>query len=181
MRLECKRQWTWEVAWCSELLKKPFLQLFLQLFDLIVQNIEAVITAICWCLSNFILFGCLSPMVDVARSINFGACPSFHPWPTIFHFSRYHPFHFLNNVVLFPLWIFSSLLRKNCFSFRFVQSPPPTPPQFGQLVQLFSDVEVQNLKDSLWLKPAYVIYIIPYIYHLKNSLKFKLMPIIWKK
>ena len=129
MRLECKRQWTWEVAWCSELLKKPFLQLFLQLFDLIVQNIEAVITAICWCLSNFILFGCLSPMVDVARSINFGACPSFHPWPTIFHFSRYHPFHFLNNVVLFPLWIFSSLLRKNCFSFRFCpKSTPHTPP-----------------------------------------------------
>ena len=43
---------------------------------------------------------------------------------------------------------------------------PPTPsPQFGQLVQLFSDVEIQDLKVSLGLKILYVQYImIYYIY-----------------
>ena len=117
----------------------------------IVQNIEAVITAICWCLSNFILFGCLSPLVDVARSIHFGARPSFHPWPTIFHFSRYLLFHFLNNVVLFP-----------------------------QLVPLFSDVEIQDLKDSLGLKILCVLSIVLHVHNLKNSLKFKLLA-FWKK
>ena len=51
--------------------------------------------------------------------------------------------------------------EKTAFLLDFVQSPTPTPPQFGQLVQLFSDVEVQDLKDSLWLEPAYVIYMPP--------------------
>ena len=32
-------------------------------------------------------------------------------------------------------------------------------PQFGQLVQLFSDVEIQDLKDNLGLKVLYVLFI----------------------
>ena len=43
------------------------------------------------------------------------------------------------------------LLRKYCFSFG--SCPNYLPPQFGQLVQLFSDAKIQDLKDSLGLKP----------------------------
>ena len=35
-------------------------------------------------------------------------------------------------------------------------SPPPPLPQFGQLVQLFSDVEIQDLKVSVGLKITYM-------------------------
>ena len=38
---------------------------------------------------------------------------------------------------------------------------PPHSPQFGKLVQLFSDVEIQDLKVSLGLKILYMIYIQP--------------------
>ena len=41
------------------------------------------------------------------------------------------------------------------------------PPHFGQLVQLFSDVEIQDLKVSLELK-YYMYYIMFYIYNLKT-------------
>ena len=53
------------------------------------------------------------------------------------------------------------------------KSPFPPSPQFGQLVQLFSDVEIQYLNDSLGLKILYVLFIILYMYNLKNILKFK--------
>ena len=35
--------------------------------------------------------------------------------------------------------------------------PPPSPP-FGQLVQLFSNVEIQYFKVSLGLKILYILY-----------------------
>ena len=62
----------------------------------------------------------------------------------------------------------------------FVQITSPPSPQFVKLVQFFSDVEIQDLKDSLGLKILYVLYIILYIYNFKNSLKIKLWP-FWKK
>ena len=58
--------------------------------------------------------------------------------------------------------------------------PFPPSPQFGQLVQLFSDVKIQDLKVSLELKIKYVLYNILYIYNLKNSLKFRLLA-FWRK
>ena len=39
------------------------------------------------------------------------------------------------------------LLRKNAFFWSFSKLPPL--PQFGQLVQLFTDVEIQDLKVSV--------------------------------
>ena len=50
------------------------------------------------------------------------------------------------------------LLRKYCFSFGFCPNylPLASPLQFGQLVQLFPNVEIQDLKDSLGLKLLYV-------------------------
>ena len=46
---------------------------------------------------------------------------------------------------------------------------PPPYPKSGQLVQLFSDVEIQDLKVSLELKILYMLYNILYICNLKNS------------
>ena len=40
------------------------------------------------------------------------------------------------------------------------------------------DVKIQDLKDSLGLKILNVLYIILYIYNLKNSLKFKIVGIL---
>ena len=53
----------------------------------------------------------------------------------------------------------------------FVQITSPPSPQFGQLVQLFSDVEIQDLKVSLGLKVLYILY----LYNLKDSSKLKLL------
>ena len=52
------------------------------------------------------------------------------------------------------------LLRKNCCSFGFCPNylPPSRSHQFGQLVQLVSDVEIRDLKVSLGLKILYVLY-----------------------
>ena len=47
--------------------------------------------------------------------------------------------------------------------------PPPTSPKFGRLVQLFSDVEIQDLKDSL-------LYYI--LYNLKKQLKVQIIGIL---
>ena len=60
--------------------------------------------------------------------------------------------------------------EKNDFVLDFVQiiSTHPLSPKFGQLVQLFSDVEIQDLKVSLGLK-------ILYIYNLKKQFKDKMM------
>ena len=57
------------------------------------------------------------------------------------------------------------LLRKYCFSFGFCPNylTLASPPQVGQLVQLFPDVEIQDLKDSLGLKLLYVLYVVLYI------------------
>ena len=48
--------------------------------------------------------------------------------------------------------------RKNCCSFGFCPNYLPPFPQFGQLVQLFSDVEIQDLKVSLGLKILHIHY-----------------------
>ena len=46
-----------------------------------------------------------------------------------------------------------------------VQITSPTPsPQFGQLVQLFFNVEIQDLKVSLGLKILYILYILYMLY-----------------
>ena len=67
------------------------------------------------------------------------------------------------------------ILRKNCCSSGFCPNylPPPLP-QFGQLVQLFSGVEIQDWKVSLGLD---ILYNTLYIY---SSLKFKLLA-FWRK
>ena len=41
---------------------------------------------------------------------------------------------------------------------RITPLTPPPCPQFGQLVQLFSDVKIQELKVSLGLEILYIIY-----------------------
>ena len=85
-------------------------------------------------------------------------------------------FHFLQQQQKID---FSSIRKLGTFSWEntdflldFVQitSPPThTPsPQFGQLVQLFSDVEIQDLKDSL-------LYYI--LYNLKKQLKVQIIGI----
>ena len=58
------------------------------------------------------------------------------------------------------------VLIKYCFSSGFCPntSPPPPSPKFGQFVQLFSNVAIQDLKESLGLKILYVICIILYMY-----------------
>ena len=59
-----------------------------------------------------------------------------------------------------------------------ITSPPPPPP-FGQLVQLFSDVEIQDLKVSLGLKMLCILYIILYIYiQPKINLKVQIIGIL---
>ena len=67
--------------------------------------------------------------------------------------------------------------KKTAFLMDFVQITSTLPPpslQFGQLIHLFSEVEIQGLNDSVGLKIVNVLYIILYIYNLKkNSLKFK--------
>ena len=55
------------------------------------------------------------------------------------------------------------------------QLPTPPPPflQFGQIVQLFSDVKIQDFKVSLELKTLYILYNILYICNLKKQLKVR--------
>ena len=48
-------------------------------------------------------------------------------------------------------------------------------PPIWTTCKTFSDVEIQDLKDSLGLKILYALYVIFYIYNLKNSLKFTLL------
>ena len=48
-------------------------------------------------------------------------------------------------------------------------------PQFGQLVQLFSDVEIQDLKVSLGLK---ILYNIQYLCNLKKQFKVQIIGIL---
>ena len=50
------------------------------------------------------------------------------------------------------------LTRKNCCSFGFCPIYLPPSPQFGQPVQLFSNLKIQDLKVSLGLKMLYVLY-----------------------
>ena len=71
------------------------------------------------------------------------------------------------------------LLRKYCLSFGFCPPTPPSSPKLGQRVQLFSEVGIQDLKDSLGLKMLYVLYIIiPYIYNLKKQFKVQIIGIL---
>ena len=62
--------------------------------------------------------------------------------------------------------------------FFWILSKLPPLPQFGQLVQLFSDVEIEDLKVSWGLKILYIHYNILYIYNLK--IQFKLLS-FWRK
>ena len=65
--------------------------------------------------------------------------------------------------------------EKTAVLLDFVQITSPAPsPQFGQLVQLFSDVGIQDLKESIGLKILYVLYFIPYIYNLKKQFKVRI-------
>ena len=52
-----------------------------------------------------------------------------------------------------------------------ITSAPPPSPKFGQLLQRFADVEIQDLKVSLGLKILYIHYNI--IYNLKKQLKIQ--------
>ena len=63
--------------------------------------------------------------------------------------------------------------EKNALFWALPEFPlPPTPsPHFGQLVQLFSDVRIQDLKVSLGLKVIFILY----LDNLKDSSKFKLL------
>ena len=45
-----------------------------------------------------------------------------------------------------------------------ITSAPPPSPKFGQLLQRFADVEIQDLKVSLGLKILYILYNILYKY-----------------
>ena len=47
-----------------------------------------------------------------------------------------------------------------------ITSAPPPSPKFGQLLQRFADVEIQDLKVSLGLKILYILYDILYRYNL---------------
>ena len=52
--------------------------------------------------------------------------------------------------------------EKKLIFFWILSKLPPPFPQFRQLVQLFSEVEIQDLNDSVGLKILYVLYIILY-------------------
>ena len=65
--------------------------------------------------------------------------------------------------------------KKTAFLLDFVKI---TSPLFGQLVQLFSDVKIQDLKDILGLKILIVLYIILYIYNLKRQFKVHIIGIL---
>ena len=68
--------------------------------------------------------------------------------------------------------------RKKLLLFWILSELPPSPP-FGQLVQLFSDVEIQDLKVSLGLKMLCILYIILYIYiQPKINLKVQIIGIL---
>ena len=55
----------------------------------------------------------------------------------------------------------------------FVQITSPPSPQFGQLVQLFSDIEIQDLKVNLELKILYILYNILYISYMQPKKQLK--------
>ena len=61
-----------------------------------------------------------------------------------------------------------------------ITSPPPPPPplQFEQLVQLFSNIEIQDLKVRLSLKIFHIQYDILYIYNLKKLFKVQIIGIL---
>ena len=54
--------------------------------------------------------------------------------------------------------------EKTAILLDIVQITSPPSPQFGQLVQLFSDVKIQDLKVSLELKILCILYYILHIY-----------------
>ena len=62
--------------------------------------------------------------------------------------------------------------------FFWILSKLPPSPQFGQLVELFSDVEIQDLKVNLGLKILCIHYNILYIYNLKKHFKVQIIGIL---
>ena len=62
--------------------------------------------------------------------------------------------------------------KKTAILLDFVQITSPSP-QFGQLVQLFSEVIIHDLKVSLELRILHILYNILYIYIIINSLSSK--------
>ena len=77
-------------------------------------------------------------------------------------------------IILIIIKIRDVLTKKTAVLLDFVQITPP-PPQFRQLVQLFSDVKIQDLKVSLGLKILYIhtTYIQP-----KQQFKFQIIGIL---
>ena len=67
--------------------------------------------------------------------------------------------------------------RKKLLLFWILSELPPSPP-FGQLVQLFSDVEIQDSKVSLGLKILCVLYIILHIYNPKEQITVQIIGIL---
>ena len=62
----------------------------------------------------------------------------------------------LTGYVFHSCWVLGTFSRDKPAFFWILSKLPPS--QFGQLVQLFSDVEIPDLKDSLGLKVLYVLY-----------------------
>ena len=65
--------------------------------------------------------------------------------------------------------------KKDCSSFGFCLNyrPPPLSPKFGQLVQLFSDVEIQDLEVRL--KILYILHNLLYTYNLMKQIKVQIV------
>ena len=73
------------------------------------------------------------------------------------------------------------LTKKNCCSFGFCPNYLPPSPQFGHLVQFFSNVKIQNLKVSLGLKLLYIHDDILYIQPKKKQFKVQTIGILEEK
>ena len=54
--------------------------------------------------------------------------------------------------------VWDGIPEKTAVLLEFVQITSPPSPQFGKLVQLFSDVKIQDLKISLGLRIIYSIH-----------------------
>ena len=68
------------------------------------------------------------------------------------------------------LWaLIGTVSRENAFFWILSKIPP------GHLVQLFSDVEIQDLNVSLGLKILYILYIILHIHNLNKQFKVQII------
>ena len=66
----------------------------------------------------------------------------------------------------------------NFQSFILNQHLHPPALKFWQLLQFFSDVEIQDLKVGLGLKILYILYKIQYIYNLKKQINVQIIGIL---